>query len=541
MTYVVTQACCNDASCMSVCPVNCIHPAPGEPDFGKTEMVYVDPKSCIDCGACADACPVSAIKPLALLTGSEQVFGDINAAYYADRPATDTWADPTFPVVEAPRAKPLRVAVVGTGPAASYAARELLTTSSAEVSMIERLPVAGGLVRAGIAPDHQDTKRLGDMFTWTYDHPRTSMFLNVEVGRDVTHADLLEHHDAVIYAVGARTDRPLDVPGEHLPGVHGSPDVVGWYNGHTDVAGSHVDVSTDRVVVVGNGNVALDVARILLGDVEALGRTDIADHALEALRAGTVREVVVLGRRGPQHAAFTRPELLMMPAGIDVVVEADDAVAAEIAAAEPGSKAALLADVPLTPVDWSQPPAPGRRLVLAFHRTVEEVVGEQSVEGVRLGHTDPANDATELVATGLLVRSTGHRGTRVDGLPFDEATTTVPHTAGRVTDPATSEPVPGTYVVGWIKRGATGGIGANRTDAQETVATLLADAREHRLPDAPRTAKEFARLLKRRGVDVVDRRRMKRIDAAERARGSAEERPRVKFLTAEEMLRRRPR
>jgi len=534
MTYVVTQACCADASCMSVCPVNCIHPAPGDPDFGHTEMVYVDPKTCIDCGACADACPVSAIKPLELLTGDEQVFGDINAAYYDDATVDATWSLPTFPVVEEPREKPLRVAVVGTGPAASYAARELLTTSSAQVSMIDRLPVAGGLVRAGVAPDHPDTKRLAEMFTWTYDHPRTRMYLNVDVGGDISHADLLEHHDAVIYAVGARLDRTLGVPGEQLPGVHGSPEVVGWYNSHTDVDAAAIDVSTDRVVVIGNGNVALDVARILLGDVTTLERTDIADHALEALRAGSVREVVVVGRRGPEHAAFTRPELLMMPRGIDVVVEADDQVAAEIAAAPAGSKASLLSALPQVDVDWSAPPPAGRRLVLAFHRTVDEVVGTDRVDAVRLRRAG-APDAVE-VPTGLVVRSTGHRGAPVDALPFNELTATVPHEAGRVIDPGTNQPLPGTYVVGWIKRGAVGGIGANRTDAQQTVATLLTDAREHRLPAPPRSARSFARLLRSRGLDVVDRRRMRRIDAAERARGATAGRPRVKFATVEEML-----
>lgn len=536
MTYVVTQACCADASCMSVCPVNCIHPAPGEPDFGHTEMVYVDPKSCIDCGACADACPVSAIKPLELLTGDEQVFGDINAAFYDDRTVDAAWSAPTFPVVEEPRERPLRVAIVGTGPAASYTARELLTTSSAHVSMIDRLPVAGGLVRAGVAPDHPDTKRLAEMFGWTYDHPRTRMFLNVEVGRDVDHDDLLAHHDAVVYAVGARLDRVLGVQGEDLPGVHGSPEVVGWYNSHTDVDPAAVDVSTERVVVVGNGNVALDVARIMLGDVDALGRTDIADHALAALSEAPVREVVVVGRRGPGQAAFTRPELLMMPRGIDVVIEADGQVADEIAAAAPGSKAALLGALPLVDVDWSAPPPEGRRLVLSFHRTVDEITGAERVEGVRLARA--GTDRHVDVRTGLVVRSTGHRGSPVAGLPFDEGTSTVPHDGGRVVDPATGEPVPGAYVVGWIKRGAYGGIGTNRTDAQETVSTLLQDARDHRLPEPARSSagRSFARLLRSRDVDVVSRRRMKKIDELERARGATAGRPRVKFATVDEML-----
>jgi ferredoxin--NADP+ reductase len=294
------------------------------------------------------------------------------------------------------------------------------------------------------------------------------------------------------------------VQGEHLPGVHGSPEVVGWYNSHTDVGADAVDVSTDRVVVVGNGNVALDVARILLGDAEALARTDIADHALTALREAPVREVVVVGRRGPDQAAFTRPELLMMPRGIDVVIEADGQVADEIAGAAPGSKAALLASLPLVDVDWSTPPPEGRRLVLSFHRTVDEITGADRVEGVRLGRVGSDR--------------------RVD----------VTSSNGR---PATGEPVPGAYVVGWIKRGAYGGIGTNRTDAQQTVSTLLQDARDHRLPEPRHTAsRSFARMLRSRGLDVVTRRRMKKIDALERARGVTAGRPRVKFATVDEML-----
>ncbi|MDF1705671.1 MAG: FAD-dependent oxidoreductase [Aeromicrobium sp.] len=543
MTYVVTQSCCNDASCMSVCPVNCIHPAPGEPDFGHTEMVYVDPRSCIDCGACADACPVTAIKPLDRLAGDEQVFIDLNADYYRDRPADAPWAAPTFLPATPKRDTPPRIAVVGTGPAASYAARELLTTSSSEVSMFDRLPVAGGLVRAGVAPDHADTKRLLDMFTWTYDHPRTHMYLNVEVGRDVTHAELLEHHDAVIYAVGARDDRLMGLPGEEeLAGVHAAPEVVGWYNAHPDVAADAVDLDTERVVVVGNGNVALDVARILLSDVDQLARTDIADHALAELRSSTVREVVVVGRRGPENAAFTRPELLMMPRGIDVVVEHDSRVAAEIAEAEPGSKAALLADLPQEQIDWSAPPPPGRRLVLTFFRTVQELAGEQRLQAVRLGRStgDPDHPhASDVTATGLLVRSTGHRGTPVADLPFEATTATVPHEAGRVVDPESGQPVAGAYVVGWIKRGATGGIGANRSDAQETVATVLVDLARGDLAAPTGRRRDLERLLKSRRVDVVGRRRMRRIEAAERSRGAESGRPRVKIATVAEMLRQR--
>src|SRR5690606_32713792 len=214
----------------------------------------------------------------------------------------------------------LSIAIVGTGPAASYTARELLLSTDARITMIDKLPVPGGLVRGGVAPDHTDTKKLSSIFHWAYKHPRTTMVMNVEVGRDISHEDVLRHHDVVIYGVGARLDRPLGVSGEDLPGVLAAPDVVGWYNGALDVPAADVVIEGDRVVVVGNGNVALDLARLLLADPEVLARTDMADHALAAFRDLDVREVVLLGRRGPSWAAFTRPELLMMPPGIDVVV-----------------------------------------------------------------------------------------------------------------------------------------------------------------------------------------------------------------------------
>uniref|UniRef100_UPI0025E8715E 4Fe-4S binding protein n=1 Tax=uncultured Aeromicrobium sp. TaxID=337820 RepID=UPI0025E8715E len=248
MAYAITQSCCNDASCVSVCPVDCIHPTPDEPDFGTTDILYVDPRSCIDCGACADACPVSAVKPVDLLRGGEEVFAQLNADFYGDRPerrspATHTWEDmgPTI-------GRPLRIAVVGTGPAASYAARHLLLSTDASVTMFDKSPVPGGLVRGGVAPDHGATKGFTSLFSWTYRHPRTSMFMNVEVGEHISHAELLQFHDAVIYGVGARLDRELGVPGEDLDGVYGAPQVVAWYNGALEVAADAVRLEGERLI-----------------------------------------------------------------------------------------------------------------------------------------------------------------------------------------------------------------------------------------------------------------------------------------------------
>ncbi|MEV4947808.1 FAD-dependent oxidoreductase [Streptomyces sp. NPDC053755] len=537
MTYAITQTCCSDATCVAVCPVNCIHPTPQERAFGSTEMLHVDPKTCIDCGACADACPVDAIFPVDSLSGPQKEYAAINAAYFADKdpepvdagPTFHAWGGPTFERSLPSDFAPIRVAVVGTGPAGMYAAEDLLLHTNAEVTLVDRLPVAGGLVRYGVAPDHPATRKVGDAFARFHTHPRVRMHLGVEVGRDVTAEELAAHHDAVIYAVGARADRRLGIPGEDLAGSVSATAFVSWYNAHPEAAPDAVDLSAERVVVVGNGNVALDVARLLVMDPATLARTDIADHALAALRASRVREVVLLGRRGPEHAAYTASEALALRhlPGVDLVVDDHDPrTGAAIDAAEDGDKAALLRGVTRTAVDWSRPPAPGRRLVLRFHSAPLEILGESAVTDVRV--TD--RQAERVIPAGMLLRAVGYRGVPVAGLPFDEATGTVPHERGRVTG------LPGTYVVGWIKRGPSGGIGANRGCAAETVGTLLADAVAGALPPATRTARAFRRLARSRARHVVDARGLAAIDRAELARGRADGRPRVKLGTLPELV-----
>ncbi|QGV77227.1 FAD-dependent oxidoreductase [Streptomyces ficellus] len=539
MTYAITQTCCNDATCVAVCPVNCIHPAPGEPAFGTTDMLYIDPRACIDCGACADACPVDAIFPADALTGAHRDFADVNAAYYEGTPEPPADTGPNFHPWGAPRFEralpadfaPVRVAVVGTGPAGMYAAEDLLLHTNAEVTLVDRLPVAGGLVRYGVAPDHPGTKRIGDAFARFHSHPRVRMHLGLDVGRDITAEELAAHHHAVVYAVGASTGRRLGIPGEDLPGSLSATTFVAWYNAHPDVAADAVRPAGERVVVVGNGNVALDIARILVSDPDALAAgTDIAGHALGALRAGGVREVVLLGRRGPEDAAYTPSELRALKHldGVELVVDDHDPrVGAAIDAAGPSDKAALLADVTRERPDWSGPPAPGRgrRIVLRFHSAPLEILGGDAVTAVRV----TGRQAEARIPAGTVVRAVGYRGVPVAGLPFDDATGTVPHDAGRVRER------PGTYVVGWIKRGPSGGIGTNRTCAAETVGTLLADAVAGVLPEPARSAKDFRRLVRRRVRGVVDARGLARIERAELAGGRREGRPRVKLATVEEL------
>ncbi|MFI2467328.1 FAD-dependent oxidoreductase [Streptomyces globisporus] len=545
MTYAITQTCCNDATCVAVCPVNCIHPTSEERAFGSTEMLHIDPRACIDCGACADACPVDAIFPVDSLSAGQREYADINAAYYegAEPPAAEVdgpnfhaWGEPVFERSLPSDFGPLRVAVVGTGPAGMYAAQDLLLHTAAEVTLIDRLPVAGGLVRYGVAPDHPATKKVGDTFSRFHSHPRVRMHLGIEVGRDVTAEELSAHHDAVIYAVGASTDRRLGVPGEETPGCLSATAFVAWYNAHPEAVAQGVDLSAERVVVVGNGNVALDVARILVADPEALAATDIAAHALDALRASRVREVVVLGRRGPGDAAYTRSELLALKhvPGVELVVDDHDPrTAAAIDAAGAGDRAGVLKGLARVRTDAASPTGGERRIVLRFHSEVVEIRGEgDGVNSVRVtdGGGDGDGGGTADLKAGLLLRAIGYRGIPVPGLPFDELSGTVPHEGGRVAG------VPGSYVVGWIKRGPSGGIGANRTCAAETVGTLLADAVAGELAAPTGDAKAFRRLARQRNRRVVDARGLAAIDRAERDRGRRDGRPRVKLATVEELV-----
>jgi ferredoxin--NADP+ reductase len=511
-------------------------------------MLFIDPVACIDCGACADACPVDAVFPVDRLAGPNTRYAELNQRWYEQNPTDHAWGEPEFPRSLPDGFGELSVAVVGTGPSAGYTAQQLLRTAGARVTMIDRLPVAGGLLRHGVAPDHQSTKRIGESFATTFHHPALRMHLGVTIGEDLTHEDLTAYHHAVVYAVGAAGDRRLGLPGEDLPGSLPATTLVGWYNAHPSVPADAVDLSAERVVVVGNGNVAVDIARILLTDPDELARTDIADHALAALRDSRVREVVLLARRGPEHAAWTRPEFLALThlTGVDVVVADEPGVREAIvaagtgtgAAAEAGaasdSKAALLADLPVLPVDWSAAPPTGRRrIVLRFGATPVELPGDARVEGLRVA--GPDGRPSTLVA-GLVVRSIGYRGVPVPGLPFDEDSGTIPHDGGRVVDPATGRPLPATYVVGWAKRGPSGGIGANRDCAQETVGAVLDDAAAGLLAAPSHRIQAFAGLVRRRQPNALGLRQWRALDRAERTRGAATGRPRVKLATVPELL-----
>jgi len=539
MPYVVTQSCCSDASCVIACPVNCIHPAPGEPGFAEAEMLYVDPKACVDCGACATACPVDALKPHTTLSADELPFIELNRLYFAENPHADRTPLAVIPkrrsLPDRSTGSEVRVAIVGSGPAGLYAADELLKHPGVSVDVYDRLPTPYGLARAGVAPDHQHTKQVSKLFAAIEGQPGFRYRLGVDVGAagsaDVSHDDLAERYHGVIYAVGASSDKPLGVPGEDLPGSVAATSVVGWYNGHPDHQDAFVDLGGERVVIVGNGNVALDVARVLTADPSALAGTDIADLPLATLRGSRLQEVVVLGRRGPAEAAFTLPELVGLAGLTDVDVIIDDAgVGFDLTSA----KGRLLAELA------ARPTVPGRRrIVLRFCATPVRILGTESVTGVEIERTrlEQVDGRTVAVGTGeteileaqMVLRSVGYRGTAVAGLPFDDVTCTVPNEGGRV--------LPGTYVAGWIKRGPTGFIGTNKSCSEETVAALLDDLAAGLLVEPADEASAVERWLAERVPDHVGLAGWQALDAEERRRGAETGRPRVKVVEVAEMRR----
>lgn len=533
MPYVVTQSCCSDASCVVACPVNCIHPAPGEPGFAEVEMLYIDPSGCVDCGACVTACPVGAIVPHTRLREDQQVFLEINASYYDAFPHADRTPLALVPKQRrVKRAGPFRVAVVGAGPAGLYAADELLKHPELSVDVFDRLPTPHGLLRAGVAPDHGQTKQAGELFGAIESQPRFRYFLGVRVGHDLSHDELSRHYDGVVYSVGASADRELGIPGEGLSGSCSATDLVGWYNGHPAKQGLDIDLSHERVVVVGNGNVALDVARILTADPGDLERTDIAAIPAAVLGLSKVREVVVLGRRGPAEAAFTLPELVGLAGltGVNVRVETGG-----IALDDGSHRGRLLADLARR-----TPRAGWRTITLRFLTSPVRIVGGGRVEAVELVRNELRVDeagvpravptgATELMETGIVLRSVGYHGEPVPDLPYDRASGTVPHQGGRVR--------PGVYVAGWIKRGPTGFIGTNKSCAQETVERFLDDLDAGLLARPREDAGHIGGLLADRGVQVVDLAGWRAIDREERRRGASSDRVRSKIVDTDELLR----
>jgi ferredoxin/flavodoxin---NADP+ reductase len=446
---------------------------------------------------------------------------------------------------------PLRVAIIGAGPAGFYAAEALLKqkTLTCRIDIFNRLPTPFGLVREGVAPDHQSIKAVTRIYDRIAGDPQVRYYGNVTFGSDLSSAELAQHYDAVVYAVGAQSDRRMGIPGEDLEGSYPATIFVGWYNGHPDYRDLDFDLSHERVVVVGNGNVAMDVTRILATDPTELSTTDIADHALELLRESKVREVVLLGRRGPAQAAFTSPELKEFGElhGVDVIVDPADLVLDEASAAFVASDKTAAKNLAMLQA-YAAKGSTGapRRIVMRFLASPVELLGAVRVEAVRiernilLAGSDGSlrakgNGVFETINAGMVLRSVGYKGLPLADLPYDNDKGIIPNAEGRVTDGPGGAALAGRYVVGWAKRGPSGVIGTNKPDAGATIAKLVEDIPS--LAVAPtRDDGAIEDLLRARGVEIVSYKDWAALDAFESARGSAQGRPRVKVTRVAEML-----
>ena len=444
----------------------------------------------------------------------------------------------------------LRIAVVGTGPAGMYAAEHLVEDRNidVEVDLYERLPTPWGLIRGGVAPDHPEKKLVVErLFDYFLKHPSVRYFGNLEIGVHVHPDELSQWYDAVVYAVGASDDARLGIPGEELPGSLSAREFVAWYNGDPDFSHLDIDLSHRRAVVVGNGNVALDVARILTMPVGDLEKTDIADHALSKLRTSAVREVVILGRRGNLQAAYHNPEFeeLAHLEGVEVAVEGEDLPdeddpLVQGADWETRRKLATLRDMSNRPTNGAD-----KRILLRFLCSPVEVLGDHRARQLKVVRNRLESDPNgrlqarptgdhSLIDTGLVLRSIGYRGKAISGLPFDDRQGIIRNDEGRICDEKSVKP--GNYVTGWIKRGPRGIIGTNKKCARDTLRCLIEDLEAGRLAPATLNSTEIFEKVSTRQPEVVLRPEWLRLDHAERTLGRRQGRPRVKFTEHQDLL-----
>ncbi len=454
-------------------------------------------------------------------------------------------------------ANPLRVAIIGAGPTGFYTAEHLLKQKELviQVDLYDRLPTPFGLVRGGVAPDHQKIKTVTKAFDRTARHPNFRFFGYVEMGQEISVEDLRDHYHQIVYTTGAQTDRKLNIPGEDLHNSHAATEFVAWYNGHPDYRDRQFDLTAERVVVVGVGNVAVDVARILCRTSEELLKTDMADYAIEALTNSKVKEVYVLGRRGPAQAAFTTPEVKELGelADTDVFVPPEEAELSPLsqeALARSRDRASQKKVNILQEYAHREPAGKSRKLIFRFLISPVEIFGNEAnqVSGVRLvknelyateaGTLRPRQtDRYEEIPVDLVFRSVGYRGVPLPGVPFHEKWGVILNEKGRVIQPDTHKPVLGEYTAGWIKRGPSGVIGTNKPDAVETVDCMLEDLAEGKIlrPGQPEPA-AIEKLIRERQPDFFSYRDWLRLDEIEVARGKEQNRPRVKFTRVEDML-----
>jgi anaerobic selenocysteine-containing dehydrogenase/NADPH-dependent glutamate synthase beta subunit-like oxidoreductase/NAD-dependent dihydropyrimidine dehydrogenase PreA subunit len=551
MAYVVTASCLGDrfTKCVDVCPVDAFREGP--------QMLYIDPQVCIDCNACLTECPVRAIYPDSAVPEPMQDYIELNARMAKQYPpiteSLDVDDSQASMTVKAPRAAgpARRLAVIGAGPSGFYAADEMLRQlPGSSVDIFERLPTPFGLVRYGVAPDHPKIKSVAASFDKIARSPKVRFFGNVELGRDLSRDELLEHYDAVLYATGGSASRPLALPGAELGNIQGASAFVGWYNGHPDYRDLQVDLSGDTALVIGMGNVALDIARILAMPVAELELTDIADYALEALRQSNIREVCLVARRGPVQAAFTPKELrqLLDTQGVDILVEADDllldaASAAELAEplnTEARHNMALLQEA------LARPRLGDRAIRFVFKASPSGFAGADNhvvaMQGVHNSLQDNGRGSVSAQASDrqfrfnadLVVNATGYQGVAIAGVAFDERRGVIANDNGRVLgDQAVSTKE---YAAGWIKRGASGVIGSNKQCAVDSVGRLVADLAAAPTPLAPGQTPDVRTLLEARGIEFVSFSDWTLLDTHEREQGEPLGRPRRKVVEVAHML-----
>ncbi len=450
---------------------------------------------------------------------------------------------------------PFRVAIIGSGPSGFYAADALLkqTDYVVQVDMFDRLPTPHGLVRGGVAPDHPKIKSVTKVYDKIAANPNFRFYGYVEFGKDMTHEEFRAHYNAIIYAVGAQTDRHMGIPGEDLSGSYPATEFVGWYNAHPDYRDLKFDLSQEAAAVVGNGNVAMDVVRILASNYDELHSTDIADYALEALKASKVKDIYMLGRRGPAQAAFTNPELKELGelADADVIVRPEDIVLDPLTRAELEANPDSQVEKNLKTLQefaTRVPQGKPKRIHMLFLVSPVELHGTDHVEAIKLvknelqkssdGSLRPRpTDAFETLPVGLVFRSIGYMGVPLPGVPFDQKRGVIPNDQGRVIDPDTKQRLPGEYVVGWIKRGPSGIIGTNKPDSYETAKNVLEDAPSlPPLDPANATRESVEKLLTERKPNYVSYEDWQLIDQLETEHGQAVGRPRIKFSRIDEML-----
>jgi ferredoxin/flavodoxin---NADP+ reductase len=456
------------------------------------------------------------------------------------------------------RAAALRVAIIGSGPSAFYAADSLLSAktltafSAVYVDMFERLPTPFGLVRGGVAPDHPKIKSVVKVYDKTASNPHFRFFGHVDFGTDITHDELMAHYHAVIYAVGAQSDRKMGIEGEDLHGSHAATEFVAWYNGHPDYQTSVFDLSQKAAAVIGNGNVAMDVARILAKTPHELAETDITDAALNALAHSAIEDIYVIGRRGAAQAAFTTPELKELGEldCTDVIVSHEDAQLDPLSAADSANFDRTVSGNLETLAKYAAHGTSGkpRRLHLRFLQSPTRLIGTDRVEAIELVKNElvraedgslraRATDHTEIIPVGLVFRSIGYMGVPLEGVPFEAKKGVIRNMDGRVCDDA-DQVVRGEYCVGWIKRGPSGVIGTNKPDSVGVVALLIEDANAGRL-NMPASTDPHAilDLLDDHHVEIVTYADWQKLDALEQEAGKAQNRPRVKFTNVDEMMR----